>query len=991
MLFDLRLPGLALAVLCLVPAAFRWWSGRTLSQRLDDPLLPERLLAHARRNLTVLWTVIVFTILLGRYQDLFWSLPLMLVARTAAAYPLRRALFDESWSLVSYVMTMVRLFVAVGGFWILLATTPVLANIAGSFDWIVALALGALLFVWNDRAADVFRWLARAQPLSDEALLARFKAIAAASQAAQPRFELIDLRGGAIANAVALGSLRGSSVLYTDTLLRLLDADESTAITAHEIAHLEYYDTERLQRLWRITSGLIVAALCASMLPRLIPGVSLLLLTAGWFMGLVMTLAWIARDRQRNETASDLRGLELCGNPDALIQALTKIHVFARVPRRWDTQMEAMASHPSLARRIRAIRDAAGAAHAPANPEPETVRGADGRIAITFEVDRLNWQESEGVTHVLSYAHLMELRVHARTVGATRLVAVERGGRRWEVALDASEAARAQAILDRVDVHLSAPVAQSHTTPLLHIASAIVAICAMWAGQIVVAIVALVASVRPTPVSFAAVGGAALAGVALIGRDALAAGRLNSAWQPLLLLAIGVGLVAGAWWKRETDESRASKLGIAALAGLTALSLILIATRSWTAVGLYQASVAFPAATIFPFALAAAMACQSRRVWRRAVVPVAAVGLLVGIAGSGTFLHAFGRDPFLVSGRRLTIEPLTGSPIADFTIPMSVADLRLSPSGARIAVLTTRAPMSIATTFAVGTPGAELTPIPANDVLFLDDERVLTLTADGEDTIVREVRVETRTTEWEHRIQNLTAGRLAYRRESKRWMVTGNSFDAQLVSVEALLGGSEVKRREWNTAEQSAWADAWALEGDTVVLARKDFDLDMLHGNIMSSTLSMLLSQIPTRLTRIGPTGTIDIATSQLDTTCSDRAFDAARLVCLAFDGTRTHLVVLEPRDSTPRPVGSIGGRFMSYRPAAGGWVSGWLHDDWLTTTQLAIDLQSGRAISLPREFSANELTVWGHVAATLTHLGTSTRVRLYRLDAGGDRVAAAK
>ena len=987
--FDVRLPIALLAPLCLLPAAMRLWSWRTL--KLDDPLLPERMLAHGRRNVGLFWMVIVCTIVLGRVQDLLWSLPLIIVTHTAAGYPLRRALFDERWSLVTFLSMMFRLFVAGGGFWLLLAMTPLLASAAGSLDWVVALGLGALLFVWNVRSADVFRCFVRAEPLKDEALLPRFQAMAAASQAAQPRFEVIDLRGGAIANAFALPSLRGSSVVYTDTLLRLLDADETAAITAHEIAHLEHYDVTRLHRLGRITSGLIAGAMCASMLPRVMPDLSLWMLAAFWFMALVLTLGWIARDRQRNETASDLRAVTLCGNPDALIQGLTKIHAFARVPRRWDTQMEATASHPSLARRIRAIREAAGAQHAPAIAQPETVRGADGRTTITFDVDRLNWHESEGVTHVLSYAHLMELRVHANAVGGIQFVAVERGGRRWQVGLEGHEAARAQAILDRVDARLSEPVTQSHATPLLHVASAVVAVCAMWAGLLVVGVLAVLASLRPAPVSFAAVGGAALAGVALLARDAFATGSLSSPPQALFLAILGVALLAGAWWNREAAESRISKFAISALSVLTGLSLVLILTQAWTALGFYQASVALPAATIFPFALAAAMACHSRRPWRRAAIPLAAVALLVGTAGSGTFLHAFGRDPFLVAGPRLTIEPLTGSPVSDFTIPMSAADLRLSPGGGRIAVMTYQAPIGIVTNFAVGTPGADLTPVPANDLVFLDDERVLTLVGDTTNTVVREVRLEPRTTAWEHRIENLRAGRLAYRRESNRWMVTGTSLEGQLVSVEARLGSTDVQRREWNTAEPYAWADAWALEGDTVLLARRQVDIDALGGNILSSTLTVLLSQIPTRLTRIGPTGTVDVATSQLDTTCSDRVFDA-RLVCMAFDGTRTHLFVLEPSDATPRPVGSIAGRFMSHRPTAGGWVSGWLSDDWLSSTQLAIDVHSRRAISLPGELNANELTVWGDIAATLTHGGRSTRVRLYRLDASAnDSLSAAK
>src|SRR5262249_46207009 len=148
-------------------------------------------------------------------------------------------------------------------------------------------------------------------------------------------------------------------------------------------------------------------------------------------------LAWMARDRQQNETASDLRAVELSGNAEALVRALTKVYTFSRVPRRVDAEMERMASHPSLARRIRAIRAAAGVTQPAALPQPESVRG--GATVVTFETDRLHWQESEGVAHMLSYAHLTELRLHARATGSPRLVAVERGGRRWEAVLERGE------------------------------------------------------------------------------------------------------------------------------------------------------------------------------------------------------------------------------------------------------------------------------------------------------------------------------------------------------------------------------------------------------------------------------------------------------------------------------------------------------------------------------------------------------------------------
>src|SRR5262249_2678799 len=252
MLVDLPYPHAVLTVLCLVPAVDNWLSGRSLRAFLNDPLLPERLLAHRRRGRIALWSVVAGCFLLGRFEDLVWTLPLTFAARAAAAYPLRRALYDERWSFAGYMAGICRLLLALVGFRLLLAFVPMIVSAAGSWDWIAAMAIAALPPPWRNRSADWFRCLGAPTPPGDGRPRARFQAPAAASPAPQPRFELIDLRGGAIANAAALPSRRGSSVLYTDTLLRLLDLDEAAAITAHEIAHLEYYDASRLRTLNRI-------------------------------------------------------------------------------------------------------------------------------------------------------------------------------------------------------------------------------------------------------------------------------------------------------------------------------------------------------------------------------------------------------------------------------------------------------------------------------------------------------------------------------------------------------------------------------------------------------------------------------------------------------------------------------------------------------------------------------------------------------------------
>jgi hypothetical protein len=297
----------------------------------------------------------------------------------------------------------------------------------------------------------------RSEPIADPALLARFTALADRCRALRPLFEHVNLRGGAIANAVALASMRRPAVVFSDTLLARLDHDEAAAICAHELAHLEYYDPLRLRRIGAVNVLLIVTGAALAPAARLAGLSSTVIPLVPWLALFMTVLILRARDRQRNETASDLRAVELTGDAETLVRALTKLHTFARVPRRLDAQHEQHATHPSLARRIRDIRKAAGVGPLP-TVDGATFTGADRRTVVAFQEDRLNWSEGEAVTHSLSYAHLSELRLHARYAGPPALIAVERSGRRWEMALAAEDVARAQAVLDRVDGRLPDPV-----------------------------------------------------------------------------------------------------------------------------------------------------------------------------------------------------------------------------------------------------------------------------------------------------------------------------------------------------------------------------------------------------------------------------------------------------------------------------------------------------------------------------------------------------
>src|SRR5687768_6239916 len=65
----------------------------------------------------------------------------------------------------------------------------------------------------------------------------------------------------------------------------------------------------------------------------------------------------------------------------------SKLYTIARIPRRVELRHEQADSHPSLARRIKDIRRAAGAV--PAHLESAAVfTGSDGRTSVTFDQDR---------------------------------------------------------------------------------------------------------------------------------------------------------------------------------------------------------------------------------------------------------------------------------------------------------------------------------------------------------------------------------------------------------------------------------------------------------------------------------------------------------------------------------------------------------------------------------------------------------------------------
>lgn len=194
-------------------------------------------------------------------------------------------------------------------------------------------------------------------------------------------------------NALALGGT-GNGVLVLDAeLFRLLDADELETIVAHELAHLEGYDS-LIQTLAfsavRTVVGLFVLVLFPLLL--LVGGVAR---AVAWIRGrpfdrrnlaarfrrgigrlvvlvfVGLTLLVRAHSRRR-EYAADDRAVEVTGKPRALAQALAKIKRASEAP--WGllsplythgneegTLTRMLSTHPPIEERVERLREKAEA------------------------------------------------------------------------------------------------------------------------------------------------------------------------------------------------------------------------------------------------------------------------------------------------------------------------------------------------------------------------------------------------------------------------------------------------------------------------------------------------------------------------------------------------------------------------------------------------------------------------------------------------------
>ena len=826
-----------------------WISGRQLVAAVHDPTFPERHFARSR----ALGVSTIGGILIApqfAQNGIWWTMPLLFLGLLLGLYPARRRIFDETWTLGTYLRYSVFSGVGMMGFWVLLATTPAVIAGLGEIDARLAIAAAALLAVMLMACQRDFPrfWLAmhRASPLERPDLSSRFAEILARASCAAPSVHRFGAPGGHVMNAIALAHPTRPAVAFGDAVLDRLEPREIAAIFAHEVAHLEHFDARRLRRLGMVSMLLVALATgCTAVLVLRAPEYAIWL-SLGLMITIIGTLLAIASRSQANETASDLRAVELTGDPDALIDALTKLHLHLRMPRQWPHEAEAGISHPSLARRIKAIRERAHAS-APNLRGATIARTPAATMRIALDDARAYWfeglpadapddlatlRERASSYRALAYEELSELRL-VPAGGGKALKARDLTGKAWMVSIRSEDVAPLHEALTIVDARLGQQ-RRRRATLAPRLLGAAMLLSLLIAGQAgVVLVPALVLLVRPALAPLAALGAMALARIAaavasgdvtlfdrsaiveLVPMSILAAIAIVLAWRGWRASQAGALEDAGRasqGGRSATDASQGSRTLLLALAVSAVVVALAAVARApgWRAADLLVGPATLSLAVLGTGIAAALFTTRSR--WSRRSGGLLAIASLVLLAAGGRGVRTMLGPPLRVtesSADRMDVVALQGmayrlelSPGArHFAVQGAVADGHEMSHDEETGTFR----------WTVGALDGPSRVMMASELAFIDADRMLILRPVGDSLVVSIEHVTppsdqspTSDSSWSQVMPALMLPELLVDVSEQRWTVVGRGETGELVAYSGRTDApAEAIRRTWSS--DSVW------------------------------------------------------------------------------------------------------------------------------------------------------------------------------------------
>jgi len=905
----------------LLPALLgAWWS----RSRPSDPSVLAEWNLHLGQRLSVtmlLCTVVVFTVM---GPSGWWLLGVELAGLAAVRHRLRRALFGESWPFSRYLAWKVRVGVAALGFWIFIALAP--ARVGASppdTAWAWALGCAAAGVLWLHFHRGLVVRLLGATPLTRPDLDVAFREVFERSTIARPTVWRAGVAGGVLANALAVPSVHGHGVLFFDTLLERLTPEETTAILAHEVAHLEYFDT-RVWRMHVVSVGATIGVLAvATWIATRDPDLAWLM-TGLWPL-LALGALYLRTSRMRaHETASDLRAVELCGNPEALVSGLTRLYAINHMPRRLATHTEETATHPSLARRIRDIRTHAGLVDPVTLESPTVVASSEpGRFAILEATGiSLLWSDAEASGSVetlrtrarrvesTAYADLVELRLQTTAAGVV-LTAVDREGHRSTLPLSPPDATRVQRVLDVVDQRVPTPRPGSGSVLDRMIAGLVLGLGATLTGfaGLVPAILLLLRPSRRLLCALAL----SLLGTTVVVLPRGLAGQIVAV--VLLTLALGVAWRAvrasaaqPASRRRQQLELAGLVLPVIAAGGATLVSgghlydlHVLLREQAWIAGSL--------------LALVGYLASSPGRTPRGWAAGVAVVAVGAVWCASPWFVSTVGADPLIVAGPLLRERHVPLHPVGHLLVDGTFQSVRLSPDGGTF--LLTDAPDHYPDEaglrprdFVVGSADGWSREIRVVDAQLVDDDRLLVLEHSRGDSLLRLETSDDAVTTWSLTVPDMLARELTVARDG-RWRLDRDSPDG-ITWVEGRLDEASFRRLEWSPESDELGVPIAYLIGDAPFALTVDFDRVLGSLPWPSRTAHARTSLLA------GAAGHLDVlARSHLLVDCLDAPSVAAGpLVCTAHDGRDSYVWSVDLAGHRLVPVGR-------WR----GYLYGWEYD----------------------------------------------------------------
>jgi heat shock protein HtpX len=808
---------------------------------------------------------------------------LLLLSLLVAGFPARRAIFDERWSLFAYLSHTLRLWASGLGLWLLLALQPTLIHASGALALPAAIVLFAVLLVYSHLNDRILPWCLRATRLDDPTLDEPFRAILHRARCADPRRLRTDAPGGRWVNAFALPSRRQPTVLFTADLLEALTPAEMQAIFAHEVAHLEYFHPGRmLQR--ELAVGLLAFAPLLVVLLYGAQSVALAGMTWVWPLVVLIFLVALLAHNQAREHDSDLRALELGGEPEPLISALTKIHHLMKMPRRWRPEGEARMSHPSLAKRVRAIRDAAasqGMTLDETEPLPDIAVRSAGQPGewVILTADRLHWLravDSEtppdptallsaaGDYRSLRYADLRDLRLEARGSKQRQLVVVDGRGDTFKLPIAGSDVETVKRAIERLDLKVEGTAlaasqrflnqtTQTRNARILGILTCLVGLLPPFSVPLLVAGGLLLA--RAATVTLAAAGAIAL-GAALLGaRGSSALYFGGGPSTPYLIVAALMGLLlliaAVRRGRQAADPPGAAKLTLLALGALAILYTIPGLGRLATplpAMQLHLWARYQPGLSLLLLGLGGALFTLRPRLARvPALVAVAAAAVLV-VIGSPWFRDRYGEDALAGHERRLAAPTWKPDNVRELTVAGHVTELRLAPSGGRLAARvydwTVEDYHTASLAFRVERADGGLTEIPAIDLAFVDDDTIAILsTSPNGALLLQTLSLEPRPAVLsEIALADLDYPTLRVDAAARVWeVVAADLYEGNAVRLSGDFQSDDYEELRWTRLRPS---DDSYVSSVTMNASRRALVLSQRYGDQRFSALAMMLAPL---------------------------------------------------------------------------------------------------------------------------------------------------